>query len=88
MAETIVSREMWQDMAERMAKLEQAAHERSERDKTMESRQLDMQRDLKYILDFMNKASGGIRVILWIGGGASAAGAAVAWLLGHVSIRT
>ncbi len=63
-----LSIEMWQDIAERVATIEQTLLAIVERDEKMEKTQAEMLKGITAISKAMNLLNGGARVVLWLGG--------------------
>ena len=47
----------------------------------------DLQVQMGQILDKLNEARGGWRMLMWLGGGAATLGAAISWVLTHVQVK-
>ena len=46
-----------------------------------------MQKQLSEVLDALNRASGGWKTLMWLGGAAATVGGAVSWVLDHVVLK-
>ena len=47
----------------------------------------ELQVQMGQILDKLNEAKGGWRMLMWLGGGAASLGAGISWALTHVTVK-
>ena len=46
-----------------------------------------MQLDIKAIKELLERASGGWKTLVWVGGAAAAGASALSWILDHVTLK-
>lgn len=46
-----------------------------------------LREQMEQVLDKLNEAKGGWRMLMWLGGGAATLGAAVSWAASHITVK-
>ena len=70
-----------------IARLEERVHT-IDRDMKSQTIQLEtMHRQIGEVLDALNRASGGWKTLMWLGGAAATVGGGVSWVLDHVVLK-
>ena len=70
-----------------IARLEERLRQMDADMKQLTSALSDVQVQMGQILDKLNEAKGGWRMLMWLGGGAATLGAAISWVLTHVTVK-
>ena len=82
-----LSIEMWQDIAERVATIEETLRESAARDEKMEKTQAEMLQGITSISKSMSMLNGGARAFLWIGGALGVFGYFGTWFMGWLGFK-
>ena len=85
--EHFLSIEMWQDIAERVATIEETLRESAARDEKMEKTQAEMLQGITSISESMSMLNGGARAFLWIGGALGVFGYFGTWFMGYIGFK-